>query len=353
VFTQCSKCETVFRLSAEALRAAGGQVRCGRCGDVFNALARLAEDATSFTQGESSLELETRADEILQFLEPVAPADMAPSQRVEIAQLEVLGPVDDELTMEASLEFTLPPGELDRIFIGLCRQARCSGSLRTAIAVSGRPPRRERLCHGNRALARRTYFICRTRFIDLAHISRAHTAGALPRRAASDRVGLGCSRADGTCTGRAETGSADKSRLARAAPTTATAAADMAASSVPAPGLEVPEDVRRGDVVELQACGVAGNQCAAAAVAVRRVGICSRSAVHSASSPGDTFQQRMAGDPCAFFGRRLDDTGGQPFGVSIASMGSDRRSGSQGNVASPRQHHERCSATATVSPSCE
>src|SRR6267378_4424879 len=44
VYTQCSKCETVFRLSAEALRAAGGQVRCGRCGEVFNALARLAED---------------------------------------------------------------------------------------------------------------------------------------------------------------------------------------------------------------------------------------------------------------------------------------------------------------------
>src|SRR5258707_15607581 len=74
VFTQCSKCETVFRLSAEALRAAGGQVRCGRCGEVFNALARLAEDATAFSAGESSLESETRADAILQSAEPVSPA---------------------------------------------------------------------------------------------------------------------------------------------------------------------------------------------------------------------------------------------------------------------------------------
>ncbi len=116
MFTQCSKCETVFRLSAEALRAAGGQVRCGRCGDVFNALARLAEDATSFTQGESSFEMETRADEILQSAEPVAPMDTAPEQHVEISHFEMTDS-QDELGMEASLEFTLPPGELDRIFI--------------------------------------------------------------------------------------------------------------------------------------------------------------------------------------------------------------------------------------------
>jgi len=66
LFTQCSKCETVFRLSAEVLRAAGGQVRCGRCGEVFNAVARLAEEATGFSAGESPLELEARADHILQ-----------------------------------------------------------------------------------------------------------------------------------------------------------------------------------------------------------------------------------------------------------------------------------------------
>jgi predicted Zn finger-like uncharacterized protein len=74
LYTQCSHCETVFQLTAETLRAAGGQVRCGRCGEVFNALARLAEDATAFsTPGESAagspresaLEMEARADEIL------------------------------------------------------------------------------------------------------------------------------------------------------------------------------------------------------------------------------------------------------------------------------------------------
>ena len=129
VYTQCSKCETVFRLSAEALRAAGGQVRCGRCGEVFNALARLAEEATAFPAGESSLESETRADAILQSAEPVSPAAAPVPSHVpshvpspvpegdEIAHLKLLDAEGEEVNLDASLEFTLPPGELDRIFI--------------------------------------------------------------------------------------------------------------------------------------------------------------------------------------------------------------------------------------------
>jgi len=108
VFTQCSNCETVFRLSAEVLRAAGGQVRCGNCGEVFNALARLAEDASSFAVGgESSHDLETRADTILhsRVTDPPPAEDFGPPG-AEIAHLQILD----------SMEFTLPPGELDRIF---------------------------------------------------------------------------------------------------------------------------------------------------------------------------------------------------------------------------------------------
>src|SRR5579862_5168529 len=109
VFTQCSKCETVFKLSAEVLRAAGGQVRCGRCGEVFNALARLAEDASSFstpgdsaagggTPRESALEMEARADEILHSPTPKRPAEPEPasdhedfaSGDVEFARLQLI-----------------------------------------------------------------------------------------------------------------------------------------------------------------------------------------------------------------------------------------------------------------------
>jgi predicted Zn finger-like uncharacterized protein len=131
LFTQCSKCETVFRLSAEVLRAAGGQVRCGRCGEVFNAVARLAEDATSFAAGESSLELEARADHILHAPtepaaaeppepdepdEPVGRVEFdEPAPGVEVAHLQVQDAEDS--ADDTSLEYTLPPGELDRIFV--------------------------------------------------------------------------------------------------------------------------------------------------------------------------------------------------------------------------------------------
>jgi len=144
VFTQCSKCETVFRLSAEVLRAAGGQVRCGKCGEVFNALAHLAEDPSAFTAGESSFDLETRADSILQSPAPPSPQRTAPNSDdfappgVEIARLQILDwnedasdtvpaePLDPELEQlgESSLEFTLPPGELDRIFVETKRGVR-------------------------------------------------------------------------------------------------------------------------------------------------------------------------------------------------------------------------------------
>ncbi len=145
MFTQCSKCETVFRLSAEVLRAAGGQVRCGKCGEVFNALAHLAEDPSAFTAGENSIDLETRADSILESPAPPssrrAPSDsdeFAPPG-VEIARLQILDwnesdapdtsaaepaePASEQMG-ESSLEFTLPPGELDRIFVETKRGVR-------------------------------------------------------------------------------------------------------------------------------------------------------------------------------------------------------------------------------------
>jgi len=126
LFTQCSKCETVFKLSADVLRTAGGQVRCGKCGEVFNALARLAEDSTAFEAGESPFDMEARAYSILETVPPPHVAhevakdyDVAEDYEefappgVEIARLEILD-VDDA---ERSMEFTLPPGELDRIFV--------------------------------------------------------------------------------------------------------------------------------------------------------------------------------------------------------------------------------------------
>jgi predicted Zn finger-like uncharacterized protein len=41
LFTRCPDCETTFKITAEALRKADGQVRCGRCASVFNAYTEL------------------------------------------------------------------------------------------------------------------------------------------------------------------------------------------------------------------------------------------------------------------------------------------------------------------------
>jgi predicted Zn finger-like uncharacterized protein len=122
LYTQCAKCETVFRLSAEVLRAAGGQVRCGRCGEVFNALASLAEDASTFPAGESALELEARADEILQSTVPpvstTAPAgedseDLGVAG-VEFARLQVLDmPDDDDAKVAPEKSEPAPPPRRD------------------------------------------------------------------------------------------------------------------------------------------------------------------------------------------------------------------------------------------------
>lgn len=43
MFTQCPDCKTVFELSIDDLKAAEGQVCCGECDKVFNALASLTD----------------------------------------------------------------------------------------------------------------------------------------------------------------------------------------------------------------------------------------------------------------------------------------------------------------------
>ena len=43
MYSQCPECLARFRVGAADLRAAGGTVRCGRCGSAFNALAWLSD----------------------------------------------------------------------------------------------------------------------------------------------------------------------------------------------------------------------------------------------------------------------------------------------------------------------
>jgi len=44
ILARCPHCETTFRATAEALKARGGKVRCGKCKKAFNALEHLIEE---------------------------------------------------------------------------------------------------------------------------------------------------------------------------------------------------------------------------------------------------------------------------------------------------------------------
>ncbi|MBN1239554.1 MAG: zinc-ribbon and DUF3426 domain-containing protein [Gammaproteobacteria bacterium] len=82
LFTRCPDCKTTFRITADALSKAGGQVRCGRCACVFDAYAELRE-----RQSDSSAETGTHPVAVLAppgadaRAEPAAPAPPAAGPR--------------------------------------------------------------------------------------------------------------------------------------------------------------------------------------------------------------------------------------------------------------------------------
>jgi predicted Zn finger-like uncharacterized protein len=60
MFTVCSKCNLRLTVTATDLRAAQGYVRCGRCHNVFNALAALADDPARQAVPASSADTQQR-----------------------------------------------------------------------------------------------------------------------------------------------------------------------------------------------------------------------------------------------------------------------------------------------------
>ena len=53
MYSQCPECQARFRVTAAALRAAHGTVRCGRCGSAFDALERLSDEIPPVAPPES------------------------------------------------------------------------------------------------------------------------------------------------------------------------------------------------------------------------------------------------------------------------------------------------------------
>lgn len=105
--TRCAHCHTVFRVTTAQLQVHGGQVRCGRCMQVFDALAALAPEP-AVAEAENGATLETASPaaapsvaspspeiiepvpesppepprELLPELQPVILAEAAPSEAI-------------------------------------------------------------------------------------------------------------------------------------------------------------------------------------------------------------------------------------------------------------------------------
>jgi predicted Zn finger-like uncharacterized protein len=111
MFTVCSKCNLRLTVTATDLRAAQGYVRCGRCHNVFNALAALADDPARLAEQASAADTQSR-----QALTPPAPEPQpAPPDTPETAAT----PEAPAATAanDTSLEFNPASTNINEVFI--------------------------------------------------------------------------------------------------------------------------------------------------------------------------------------------------------------------------------------------
>jgi predicted Zn finger-like uncharacterized protein len=121
VYTQCPDCATVFRVSAEVLRAAQGDVRCGVCSTTFNALENLSEQAfKAAPEAEAPAADDSMTVEELpggENIELSAPAELTvvpEPQPAATAEAAAPSGAEDE---NRAMEFHGSDADLDRLFV--------------------------------------------------------------------------------------------------------------------------------------------------------------------------------------------------------------------------------------------
>jgi predicted Zn finger-like uncharacterized protein len=114
MFTVCSKCNLRLTVTAQDLRAAQGYVRCGRCHNVFNALAALADDPARQAV-------------------PASTADT--QQRPVLTQPE---PPHPEPPTDAALEFNPASTNINEVFIEAAPGER-TGTFESIVLVGDEP----------------------------------------------------------------------------------------------------------------------------------------------------------------------------------------------------------------------
>jgi predicted Zn finger-like uncharacterized protein len=103
MFTVCSKCNLRLTVTATDLRAAQGYVRCGRCHNVFNALAALADDPVR--AAEPAAVVDTQSNRALTPPPAPEPRHETPDTRAEAA------------ATDTSLEFNPASTNINEVFI--------------------------------------------------------------------------------------------------------------------------------------------------------------------------------------------------------------------------------------------
>lgn len=95
MYTRCPDCATVFRVTADALRVAQGDVRCGVCSNTFNAVVHLSEQA----------------------FPPEVEQDAPPSPDDSMTVEELPGNENIELSEDQDLEFHGDAADIERLFV--------------------------------------------------------------------------------------------------------------------------------------------------------------------------------------------------------------------------------------------
>lgn len=136
MYTQCPDCGTVFKITADALRAAQGAVRCGICSTSFSALEYLSEEPPlRYHEDEQPPEDTMTVEELpgTEFIElsstqdPPAEAPTPPDDDGDAMHMPDAGDpdggdepprdADDASRADAALEFHGSAADLDRLFV--------------------------------------------------------------------------------------------------------------------------------------------------------------------------------------------------------------------------------------------
>ena len=131
MFTVCSKCNLRLTVTATDLRAAQGYVRCGRCHNVFNALAALADDPARRGEQAAAADAQSRAT-----LKPQEPPEESPKQAPASESQE------DHASTDTSLEFNPASTNINEVFIEAAPNEG-TGTFESIVLVSEEPEEAE------------------------------------------------------------------------------------------------------------------------------------------------------------------------------------------------------------------